>query len=120
MPVGGSRKLKKKNSTSSTPKIVLTGIVETDSEAESWEEVPDFETPKQPDADMTSGSETELVRVNQSELDAAQYLTTLYNQLLMNQGVSPETAFNMMLEQMQDDAQLSMLYKWDQMGRTTR
>ena len=102
----------------STPRTPLTDIQESDSEAENWEEIQSFEKPKEPDAEMSVEDECELVWANQKELEAAHYLTNLYNQLLTNQGVNPETAFNMMLEQMQDDAQLSMLYKWDHMGRT--
>ena len=90
---------------------------ETSSEAESWEEVQGFDNPRAPDVDMTLDSETESIWKNQGELDAAQYLTTLYNQLLVNQSLTPEVAFNTMLEQMQDEAQTRMFYKWDQAGR---
>ena len=66
---------------------------------------------------MTSESEDESMWKNQGELDAVQYLTTLYNQLLVNQQLTPEIAYNTMLEQMETQEQLAMLHRWDQAGR---
>ena len=66
---------------------------------------------------MSTEDECELVWANPKELEAAHYLTNLYNQLLTNQGATPEAAFNIMLQQMQDENQLAMLYKWDHAGR---
>ena len=105
-------------SPSALPRTPLAEIVEeTSSEAEeSWEEVPSFEKPKQ-DVDMASESETETVWENQHEIEAAQYLTSLYSDLMMNQKLTPEIAYNTMLENMVTDAQLHLLHKWDHMGR---
>ena len=120
-----------------SPKTSLGGITEeTDSEAESWEEVPDFEKTRN-DVDMVdlttesssapdTGTENPLHPEspltspweNAQEMEAAQYLTTLYNQLLVDKQCNPEAAYSLMLEQMQGDAQLHMFYKWDQRGRT--
>ena len=66
---------------------------------------------------MTSESEDESMWKNQGELDAVQYLTTLYNQLLVNQKLTPDVAYNTMLEQMETEAQMAMFNRWDQAGR---
>ena len=117
MPVGGPRRRKKVQSPSATSADALPEISEEDeSDAEgTWTQVPSFEEKR--DVDMTSESETESVWKNQGELDAAQYLTTLYNHLMLNQQLTPEMAYSTMLEKMEDDAQLRMFHKWDSMGR---
>ena len=119
------------------PKTKLDGITEeTDSEAESWEEVPEFESTKtdinmvdlttecsSAQSDTSSENQHQLESPstppweNQLELDAAQHLTTLYNQLLVDKQCTPEQAYNLMLQEMKGDAQLHMFYKWDHNGR---
>ena len=120
LPVGGSRRKKPvaKGTAPSTPREPLEKIHEDSSEAEeSWEEVLPFDNQKGPDVEMTSESEDESTWKNQGELEAVQYLTTLYNQLLVNQQLTPEIAYNTMLEQMETQEQLAMLHRWDQAGR---
>ena len=117
MPVTGPRTkdvTKSKKKLAPAPSTPLEGIEEHDSEHESWEEVQKFQSTT--DVEMTSESEPEAY-LNQGEVDAAAYLTKMYNDLMLKQGLPPEDAFGMMMQHMQSDDQTRMLYKWDNMGR---
>ena len=84
------------------------------SEAESWEEV---QSEREPDVDMAEQTDPNSVYLHQGEVDAANHLTKLYHDLMLNQQMTPEDAFATMLQTMQNEEQTRMLYKWDHMGR---
>ena len=121
MPVGGApRRRRKGSSPSAVPREPLKEITEeTDSEAEEqWEQVADFDKSARPDVEMSSESESEpLVWANPAEVDAAKYLTSLYNELMLKNEITPEEAFRTLQDQMRNQAELHMFHKWDSMGR---
>ena len=120
MPVGGVRRRRKGSSPSAVPREPLKEITEeTDSEAEEqWEQVADFDKSARPDVEMSSESESDtLAYANQAEIDAAKYLTSLYNDLMLKNEITPEEAFRTLQDQMRNQAELHMFHKWDSMGR---
>jgi len=112
LPVGGRRRRKEKGSSSTPLRTPLTEIVEeTSSEAEeAWTEV------AKPDVEMESEQESEQEEKNQTEI-AMHYLTKMYTELMVDQQMKPEEAYNTMLQTMQNDAQLRMFHMWDHRGR---
>ena len=111
MPVGGPRRKKKDiyvnfSETSGEPltEIAEETLWDSSSDAEeSWTQVQEMIDRSKGDVEMVSDSESESPWKNQGEVDAAQHLTSLYNNIMLNNELTPEGAYDTMLANMMND-----------------